>query len=328
MKKKVLVTGAGGFLGSYLVRALSGEGCRVTGTCLGGKPEKFQSGIRYVHLNLAHFQGVSALIRKVRPDWVFHLAGQTIPRLSWKNIAGTFQANTQGTLNLLEALRRHAPEARLLLASTIQVYGRTFRRRKNVAENDLVWPESPYAASKALAEYAVLDYGRRFHLKTVIARFTNSLGRGQSPKLVFPDWCRQVARAEAGGPALLEVGNLDAWRDFLHAGDTIRAMLVLMKKGRAGQAYNVSSGRVRLLKDYVRFLAGQSARPLRIMARRERFRRSDPYRICASADKIKRLGWRPEHSVKEAIRDILAEWREKEKSQKSKVKSRKPSNKK
>jgi len=312
VKKKVLVTGAAGFLGRHLVRELCERGNTVVGTYFGKPPEFSNKNFRFSPLNILKPRDVTALIRRVCPDRIFHLAAQTVPRLSWKNIAGTFELNVRGTLNILEAIRRYVPKARLFFASTIQVYGRTFRDKKAAAEEDLLWPESPYAASKVLGEFAVVDYTRRFGLNTVIARFANTLGRGQSGDLVFPDWCRQVAEIEAGIKSpVLEVGNLKVWRDFLHVRDTVDAILRIMNQGLRGNVYNVASGRAQLLETYVRFLAGRARRPVRIEPRSKRFRLSDPRRICANAGKLKELGWRAKYSVTAAIEDIFQEQREK-----------------
>ncbi len=312
MRRKVLVTGAAGFLGGHLVRALCEQGHVVTSTWHAQKPVASCGLVRSVFLDVTCFKDVSSLIRRLRPDVVFHLAARTVPRLSWQDRAGTFKINTQGTLNFLEALRQHVPQARFLLVSSIKVYGRTLHNGHRAAEKDLLWPESPYASSKALAELAVLDYARRFHLNAVIARLTNSLGRGQSTALVFPDWARQIVRAEKGlKPPVLEVGNLGVWRDFLHVRDTVDGLLVLMKKGKRGEIYNVSSGSAKSLKAYVKFFASRSARPLRIQTRRERLRFEDPPRVCIDASKLKRLGWRCRTPVKRALEEILDEWREK-----------------
>ncbi|MDD5217226.1 MAG: GDP-mannose 4,6-dehydratase [Candidatus Omnitrophica bacterium] len=310
--KHALVTGATGFCGRYLCRYLQRKGYAVTGGHYGDTGTPSMPGISLIPLDVRDPQKITELIRKQKPDFIFHLAAMSVPRFSWTQEIETFAINTAGTIYLLEAMRRFVPKARMLFASTVQVYGRTFRKGKPVRETDLLWPESPYAASKAAAELACYDYYARFGIEVIVARPFNHIGAGQADHFVISDWCRQVAMAEKGQKEpVLEVGNLGVWRDFLHVQDVVRAYDVLMRKGRPGRVYNIALGKSVLLKDYVRFLVKSARKPLKVVPRTQRMRRGDPPVMCGNTSLLRAIGWKPGRTPFEAIGELLGEWREK-----------------
>lgn len=310
--KRVLVTGASGFCGRHLCRHLSEKGFRVTGTWHHTPVREKLPRASFIRCNLLSFSEIEKLIQRVKPDFVCHLAAMSVPRLSWKMEKETFEVNTAGTVYLLEGLRRRSPKTKFLFASTVQVYGRTFREGRPVRENDLLWPENPYAASKASAEAACLDYSSRFGIPVVVARAFNHLGRGQTLQFVLSDWCHQVALAEKGKRRrVLQVGNLDAYRDFLHVHDVVTAYEILLRRGKPGGVYNICYGKVRLLKDYVDFLQHKSKVPLKVEVQTRRLRRNDPPVMKGDASRLRALGWRPTLSPLKALEELLDEWRQK-----------------
>ncbi|MBP9864955.1 MAG: NAD(P)-dependent oxidoreductase [Candidatus Omnitrophica bacterium] len=311
MKKRVLVTGAAGFLGQHLLKNLKNQRWQVTGTYLGGIPQTRYDHVTYVPLNILNSRDVVRLFESVKPDWVFHLAALTIPRDSWNNIEGTFQANVRGTLNILEGARLQDFKPRIFFASTIQVYGQSFRANEALDERGTLWPDSPYAASKAVAELAILDYAKKFKVEAVIGRFANSVGCGQPAALVFPQWCRQISQIELSqATAELATGNLEVYRDFLHAQDTANAMLVIMRKGRAGQVYNVASGKTEKLKNYAQFLIQQSSKKIKLISQAGLRRKNEPRKMSVQVGKLKDLGWHPDRSVEDGLQDLLRECRQ------------------
>lgn len=308
---RILVTGAAGFTGQHLCRYLARHGYEVTGTYHRARLLRTKE-LNLVPLDITRFSEVDDLIRRLKPRWVCHLAAQSVPRLSWHRQEETLKTNVVGTLHLLDALRRHAPETLFLYASSIQVYGRAFREGKPVSEETIPWPENPYAVSKVLAEHACLDFHARFGIPVIIARPFNHVGRGQSIHFVFSDWCRQIARAEKGRQSrVLGVGNLDAGRDFLHVNDVVRAYNLLLRKGKVGDCYNICSGRTRLLSGYVAFLLKQAKLPIKVRVQKKRMRKFDPPVMKGSAAKLRLLGWSPQDSPFEGLQELFQEWRHK-----------------
>ena len=309
--KRILVTGVSGFCGRVLAQQLTARGHEVFGT-VATRPFRDKRLVqRLWQTDVRDEKRLAAIVRESRPDWIFHLAALSIPRLSWKDPVQTTAVNTGGTVNLLRAILREAPKARLVFVSTSQVYGRTFRKKSAVSEMDPVWPENPYAASKLAAEMACLNFVKQHGLDVVIARPFNHFGRGMSKDLVFSDWCRQIIRAERGlQEPVLYVGNLEARRDFLYVGDVVRAYFLLAKKGQAGQAYNVCTGRPRPLTDCTDFMVKQARIPMRIQPEPGRFRREDPPGISGSPLSLRRLGWRPRQTAMEGLVELISELRE------------------
>lgn len=309
--KKVLVTGASGFCGRYLCRKFDSEGYEVTGTYRPGR-HAVDFPWEMIPLDITSSSEVDQLFRGRRFDSVCHLAAQSVPRLAWQLEAMTFRANVEGTIYLLDAFRKYHPETAFLFTSTNQVYGGLYRDGHAVNENEFCRPENPYASSKAIAELACLNFSKRFSIPVVIARPFNHLGRGQADHFVFSDWCRQITLAEEGRrPPVLHVGNLDACRDFLHVEDVVDAYLLLLEKRKVGEIYNICTGEVKPLKDYVDFLLSLSRVPMTVEMQTARLRRCDPPVMRGNPRKMTALGWRPRRTARQALEELLEEWREK-----------------
>lgn len=309
--KRVLVTGATGFCGRHLCAHLAQNGYEVIGTSHARAMAEGLEGTRLEPLDITSHERVLDLVREIRPDFICHLAAQSAPRLSWDQMEKTFEINVAGTVNLLDAARQFAPESRFLFTSSSQVYGKTFKNKPLVCERDLLLPETPYAASKAVAEYACINFVRQFGLEVVIARAFNHVGTGQPVHLVFSDWCRQIALAERGqGPAVLEVGNVEVSREFLHVRDVVCAYAILMEKGAAGQVYNISSGRCVKLGGLLDHLLSKAAVAITVQSVRKKFRRDDAPAVMGDAGLMRALGWEPAGSVHAAIDELLDWWRQ------------------
>lgn len=312
MSKRILVTGASGFVGRHLCASLVKDGHIVTAHYFHHKPLFEDRRIKFAKADLTQLSQASRMFRGFKPDVIFHLAALSIPSLSWKNPEKAFSSNALSTINLLEAIRSQKLKSKFILASTTHVYGRSFSAKKPLGEETLAWPESPYAWSKLSAEFACLNYYNLFGVKTVIARSANAFGTGQSSELVFPDWCRQIALIETRkNKPVLEVGNIRIYRDFLHVQDVISAYRLLMRKGRPGCIYNIASGRPVQIKKYLNFMTGLSKIKIKVIEKKSRMRRFDHLYTRINPARLKRLGWKQSHTVFDAIEDILDEQRRK-----------------
>ncbi len=308
--KKVLITGATGFVGRHLAEHFLAKGYQVTGLCRHAHAKK--SRISLIKVDMTDPRQIKAAVSASRPDWIFHLAAQSIARSSWEMEKETLTVNTAGTIHLLNAVRQSAPKARILFASSNHVYGKIIYNKETLTEHDLMWPENPYGASKALAELACRDFISRFGIHVIIVRAFNQTGRGQLPHFVFPDWCRQIALAEIGRASrVLQVGNLNVQRDFLHVSDVVNAYEILLEKGKSGEVYNLCSGRPQPLRDYLDFLLREAKIKMKVEVRADRLRAHDPKKIAAYPDKMFALDWRPKRNAFEALEEMLEEWRQK-----------------
>jgi len=309
--KRALVTGASGFVGGHLVPYLYEQGLEIWASHH-RRIKRFPFRIHWRRADLTRQSETSALVRESRPDYIFHLAAQAVPSVSWQERVATFEANTLASIYLLEAVVRWAPKARVILASTSHVYGRTFLKKKRPRETDLADPVSPYGGSKLLMELAALNFVRQNSVDVIIVRPFNWVGTGQNPSYVFYNFCCQLALMEAKKqPPVLKVGNIDVVRDFIHARDGARGYWLVAQKGKKWEIYNMGSGRGLLLRDAVQFLKKESRIPFKIKSEAGRKPKNDLPWIVSDPSKLKGLGWRPRESIREALREILDEQRSK-----------------
>ena len=304
-----MITGANGFVGPYLAKALTARGCRVHGAGLGApSPALALSG--WQHADLREPASLEAAIGGTAPDVVVHLAGQSSAALSFEDPAETFRVNSLGTWNLLEAVRAKAPRARILVVGTSESYGPQPAGTR-VPESAPFRPVSPYGLSKAAAD-AFAEVAFRAHgLDVIRTRSFAHAGPGQAPRFVLPSFAQQIAAIEAGGrEPVLRVGNLDVTRDLTDVRDVVEAYVALIERGRAGAAYNVCQGRGVLLTDVVAALAARARVALRVEGDPSRFRPADvPYLVGDPSAIENDCGWRASMPIDRTLDDVLAEWR-------------------
>jgi len=314
-KIRVLITGATGFVGGHLIRALEEEGpfaFEILGTTYPEAPPL--SGSKLFFLDLRSEKEVTKLVGEIRPDWIFHLAAVSNVRHSWQMRNETIETNVLGTHNLLEAVRQTAPAARVLFISSSDVYGFGASPTEALKEDAPLQIVSPYAYSKAAGEMLCGFYEKIENIDIVIARPFPHTGPGQTEDFVCSDWARQVARIERGDSVpTLKVGNLDVQRDFCDVRDVVKAYILLLRKGRWGESYNVCSGKAIALREILDFLVKGAAvsSPVSIEVDVAKLRKTDVHSLIGSNRKIsEETGWSPRISINQTLRNILAFWRQ------------------
>ncbi len=309
-----LITGISGFVGRHLAAHLCERGEEVVGLVRRrGKAAKEVADVQLFEADLRDAVAVERAVREAAPDRIYHLAAATVPVESFDAPAETFAVNAAGTLNLLEAARRHAAAARVLVVSSSEVYGRDPEVAGPIDEAHPLRPDSPYAASKAAADLLAYQYWRAYGLHTIRARPFNHTGPGQGTQLVWSSFAMQVAQAEAGrGAPVLQVGNLDVARDFSDVRDVVQAYVGLLDRGVAGEAYNVCSGRASRLRDLLDLLLAAARIKVKVEIDPSRVRSTDPPVIVGNAAKLRRAtGWTPTIPMSRTLADLLNWWRAK-----------------
>jgi GDP-4-dehydro-6-deoxy-D-mannose reductase len=306
---RVLVTGAGGFVGPHLVRALAERGAHVRGAGLGA-PAETTPLEDWRDADFSDLAQAQAALATAPLDAVVHLAGQSSAAQSFKDPEATFRANVNGTWSLLEAARTQAPGCRVLVVSTSEVYG-SIEPGTRAAEAHPFVPVSPYALSKAAAEQLASAYATAHKLDVVRARPFGHTGPGQTPRFVVPAFAQQIAGIEAGhGEPVLRVGNLDVTRDLSDVRDIVQGYCALLERGRSGAVYNLCRGEGVRLTDVVGALVALSRVKVTIEVDPARLRPADtPWLVGDPSLVLQETGWRAERPLEATLRDVLDEWR-------------------
>jgi GDP-4-dehydro-6-deoxy-D-mannose reductase len=307
---KALVTGANGFVGGWLIRALLEEGHEIVGATgpaavPGVLTPAEREQVTWVVLDLNDSTSVEACAT-LAVDWVVHLAAVSSVSLSMSQPVDTWRVNLMGTVALFEALAAHRGrrDLRVLLASTAEVYGPGIREPR--LETDRLNPVTPYAASKAAAELAALEIYRRTSLDVLIARPFPHSGPGQSSRFVLPAFIERLRIAGRARAPVVKTGNLEPVRDFLDVRDVSAAYLALLNRGSAGEIYNVATGRGLALEEVFYRIAdrlGHHAIPERDTALA---RGSDIPHLVGNPEKLRSAtGWSPRFTLDQTLQSMI-----------------------
>lgn len=294
---KVLVTGADGFVGTHLVQTLRARGDTVEACSGPGGPEE---------LEITRGDAVEARIGKSLPDAVIHLAGVSSVARSHEHPAATVAVNALGAANLLDAVRRHAPRARVLLVGSGEAYGAVAPGHP-AKETDPLRPLSPYAASKVAAEVLARQMVESYELHVVLVRPFNHLGPGQARGFVVPSLTRQLLDVARGAaPPVVEVGDLSPVRDFSHVLDVIDGYLLLLERGHPGEVYNLCSGKGRSIRDLLDELQQLLGTRAEVRVDPQRLRPVEIPWLVGDPTRIESLGWRRRRTVQDALEELIA----------------------
>jgi GDP-4-dehydro-6-deoxy-D-mannose reductase len=304
---RALITGAGGFAGRHLVEHLGAAGDDLVGLI---KPDTAApGGLRAVFADILDTDRVAAVVRESAPEVIYHLAGLSEVGAQWGRRREYLETNFLGALGVLEGARALAPPPRVVLVGSASEYG-PLAAGGAIPETAPLLPVDPYGVSKVAAEILGRQYALGEGVPVVLVRAFNHAGAGQAPGFVVADWAKGVAEIEAGlRPPVLEVGNLDAERDFSDVRDVVRAYRRLAEHGVPGEAYNVCSGIGRPLGELLERLRALARVPFEVKAGR-RSRPVDVRSFVGSREKIRRdTGWEPAVTFAETLAWVLDDWR-------------------
>jgi GDP-4-dehydro-6-deoxy-D-mannose reductase len=311
VRRRILVTGASGFVGGHVLRALRAGFPQATllGTSRGEALPGWDGAVR---LDLDDPPSAEAAVRQARPDAVIHLAARADVRAAFLDPAATWRSNLSGTLALAEAVLREAPEAPFLFASSAEVHGLAFRAGR-LDEEAPMRPANPYAAAKAAAELALSEMALR-GLRAVRLRPVTHCGPGQGTGFVVADFARQAARIAAGAqPPVMRVGALERWRDMLDVRDVARGYALALARAETlepGAAVMLATGVPRRIGEVLAALLARFGVAPRIEVEPDLLRPTDVERTEADAARAAALlGWRPEIAWEATLDDVAADWR-------------------
>lgn len=308
---RVLVTGAGGFVGGHLVLALVDKGHHVIAGGIQDSKLKFEKNIEIFNFDITNYHNLDKVIGTVKPDAIIHLAAQSMVKRAWEEPAGTIAVNTIGTINLLKTVKKHVPKAKIINIGTSEEYGLTGKNGEPLEENYECLPQNPYAVSKLAAGQVALQLAKKDDLNIIHVRPFNHFGPGQQMGYAVSDFASQIAQIEKGFyPAIIRVGDLSAQRDFTDVRDVIEAYITLLERKVESGIYNVCSGKPRSIHSILDFLIQSSKIAITIQVDQDRLRPSEVPLFVGSAYKIKNaIGWEPKRNFENSLLETLEWWR-------------------
>jgi len=254
---RVYITGAAGFVGQHACREFARHGHVVIGGDLLVPPKQEPCVHEWVSLNVASTTSCKDALLAAKADACLHMAGITYVPNAEKKAGEVFRVNAEGTLNLLDAVLDINPAMRVLVVTTSEVYGDDGQQSDMapLREDAPLTPRNLYGISKAAADQCARLYARTKGMEVMTARPSNHTGPGQRPPFVVPAFVERLLALRAEGGGTIQVGNLDCERRFLDVRDVVRAYRLILEKGLAAEAYNISTSISSRIGDVLALLA-------------------------------------------------------------------------
>jgi NAD dependent epimerase/dehydratase len=308
-KSRVLVTGAGGFIGSHLVRALVEKGSKVSALVhynsrndwgrLEELPREIIEKVKVVSGDVRD----PFFVKKITldADAVFHLAAAIAIPFSYVAPEHYVETNIKGTLNVMEAARANKTR-KVIHTSTSEVYGTA--QYTPIDEKHPLVGQSPYSASKIAADKIAESYHRSFGLPVVTVRPFNTFGPGQSARAVIPTIISQLLTQKGE----VKVGSVGPVRDFTYVKDTVEGFISAAERGADGETINLGTGRGISVGELIKTISSIAGIKPKIITDKIRIRpaKSEVFTLISDASKARRsLGWKPSHTLEEGLEKTI-----------------------
>jgi GDP-mannose 4,6-dehydratase len=310
---KVLITGISGMVGSHLAEYILADHPEVDlhGLIRWRTPldhlVAIKDRIALHYGDLRDLNSLIVVIKKVQPDWIFHLAAQSFVTTSFDAPVDTLSTNVIGTTNLLDALRITGVDAKVHVCSSSEVYGQVLEHEVPITESNPFRPASPYAVSKVGEDMIAFQYFLSYGIRTVRTRMFTHTGPRRGDVFAESAYAKQIVEVEYGlrnNP--IRVGNLDSIRTFADVRDAVRAYWVLMEKCPAGEVYNIGGNRTMTLRDMLEILKGMATCHIDHTVDPALLRPSDVTLQIPDTSKFKAAtGWEPRIPFEETLKNIL-----------------------
>lgn len=307
---KCLITGAEGFIGSHLADFLLEKGFDIYASVYAEikNIKHLEDKITIMKCDIKDRDRVEEIISNVKPDYIFHLAAQSLLLPSWQNPKETFDTDILGTFYVLDAIRKAGIDPLIQVACSSAEYGLNYEHELPVTETKEFRPSSPYGISKIGTDMLAYLYHQAYGMKIVRIRPFNITG----PRKVLDvcsDFARSIVAIENGQAETLDVGNLDTIRDVTDFRDGIKAIWLLTEKGTQGEVYNICCGKGYRIREILDEFISLSNKPIRIRQVPEKMRLLDDPVQIGDNSKLRALGWKPEIPLRRIVADVLDYWR-------------------
>ena len=317
MTKKAFITGIGGQDGSYLAEYLLDLGYEVHGIIRrNSTPEHQQSRIESVRGNIHVYYGdlldqssIEHLLDKIQPDEIYNIAAQSHVRISYDIPQFTAQTNALGVLNVLEAYRRACPNAKFYQASSSEMFGSAVDTDGYQRETTPMNPVSPYGCTKVFGYNIVRNYRNAYKLHASNGILFNHESPRRGSNFVTNKVVKAAVSIKLGLEDKLELGNMDAYRDWGHSKDYIKAMYLILQQDKPGD-WVVATGETRSVRDMCEYVFSSLGLDYnQYVVQNSKFLRPEelPY-LKGDSTKIRELGWKPEYTFESMMDEMVEHW--------------------
>ncbi|UCD00620.1 MAG: GDP-mannose 4,6-dehydratase [Promethearchaeota archaeon] len=339
MSKKVLISGGAGFFGSHLTDFCIIKGKKVFSIDLPNsslknliqytdgkihfplekKLKAFNIPIQipttnknfvFLECDLNNADLIEKIIKKIKPDYIFHFAAQPSVIPSWEDPVATIETNVIGTINIFEPIKKYKIQTRVIVACSSAEYGTTTSLNRPLKETDPLLPIHPYGISKVATELLSRQYFINFGIEVINLRFFNQTGPRRKGDATA-DFISKVAKIELGLiEPLIEVGNLNHYRDFTGIKDSLKAIWLAATKGTPGETYNICSGRKIQIRQILNIALKFSSKKIKVIENvPDKLRKTDEDIILGDNSKIKNdLDWDVTIPIEETLKDMYDYW--------------------
>ncbi len=318
---KAYVTGALGMVGSHLIELLKKRGYEVAGSYYHPTVDREDvdaTGLTLFELDVRDHNKMKEFIESYLPDEIYHLAAQSYPVVSWKDPYYTMDVNVSGTVGLFEAIKAAKAlhpdyDPRVVVISSSAIYGEAlldYDVDHLPDESCALKPLHPYGVSKVAEDLLCFQYFKNFGIKAIRVRLFNCTGprkRGD----ITSDFTRRAVELERKGDNHLVVGNLTALRAILDVRDLCEGLMILAKKGEAGEPYNICSSHIFRMDHVVDCIEKVMNVKFELVKDESLLRPADERLYAGNCDKIKKLGWVEKYEYIDTVRDMVDYWRSK-----------------
>lgn len=305
----IVVTGGSGVLGFHLLNALQDSDAKIYSfSDRPPLPTQMVPKVNYCYGNLLSDNEIKKFINDVKPDEVYHIATQSSFSVAQKKPVDTLNTNIVGTHNLLDSLRKINPKCKVFLLSSGEVYGRGEGLLDILhEEDDKLKPLSPFATSKACMEMLAQQFYNAWGMNVIVGRpflYTGpcqEIHHGMLPHVSS----QLVDIAENNCEPVIYTGNIDVSRDIVDIRDLARAITLIMRSGKAGEAYNICTGEARTIREAIEMLILHSGQDVDIRIDVGLERQTDLAMVIGCPNKVKETtGWKPMISFDDSLADM------------------------
>jgi GDP-4-dehydro-6-deoxy-D-mannose reductase len=314
---KCLITGITGFVGSHLADYLLSKGdIEVRGIARWRSQKEnikhLEKKIELYECDIKDMTSVHEVVKSFKPDRIFHLAAQSFVPASWSAPAETLSTNIIGEVNIFESVRDLKLDTIIQIAGSSEEYGLVHPEEVPISEKNPLRPLSPYGVSKVAQDLLGFQYFRSYGLKIVRTRAFNHTGPRRGEVFVCSNFAKQIVEIERKKKEpVLNVGNLEAQRDFTDVRDVVKAYWLATEKCDPGEIYNICSGEPRTIQSILDTLLSFTEVKVEVKKDPSRMRPSDVPILKGDSSKFReKTGWKPEIPFEQTLKDTIEYWRE------------------